>query len=89
MKEEKVKKLVRNRYAKVAKTNGSCCASRQLLLSLHNEQVSKMIGYSEEEMNAVPKSNLRLGCGNRDCIFERKVKSSRLGFRAGFDCFGS
>ena len=55
MKEEKVKKLVRNRYAKVAKTNGSCCASSISCSSAPtNEQVSKMIGYSEEEMDAVP-----------------------------------
>jgi len=91
MKEEKVKKLVRNRYAKVAKTNGSCCASNvSCCSSSSNEQVSKMIGYSEEEINAVPEgSNLGLGCGNPTALASLKEseKVLDLGSGAGFDCF--
>ncbi len=91
MKEEKVKKLVRNRYAKVAKTKGSCCASNVSCCSAPtNDQVSKMIGYSEEEMNAVPEgANLGLGCGNPTALASLK-KGERvldLGSGAGFDCF--
>ena len=91
MKEEKVKKLVRNRYAKVAKTNGSCCASNVSCCSAPtNEQVSKMIGYSEEEMNAVPEgANLGLGCGNPTALASLKEgeRVLDLGSGAGFDCF--
>lgn len=57
MKEEKIKKLVRNRYAKVAKTDGSCCASSVSCCSAPTDaQVSKMIGYSEDEVNSVPEA---------------------------------
>jgi arsenite methyltransferase len=91
MKEEKVKKLVRNRYAKVAKTNGSCCASSVSCCSAPtNEQVSKMIGYSEEEMNTVPEgANLGLGCGNPTALASLKEgeRVLDLGSGAGFDCF--
>ena len=91
MKEEKVKKLVRNRYAKVAKTNGSCCASSVSCCSAPtNEQVSKMIGYSEEEMNSVPEgANLGLGCGNPTALASLKEgeRVLDLGSGAGFDCF--
>ena len=66
MKEEKVKKLVRNRYARVARTNGSCCASSVSCCSAPtNEYLSRRIGYSENEMATVPEgANLGLGCGN-------------------------
>src|SRR5208283_916533 len=91
MKEEKVKKLVRNRYAKVAKTNGACCASNVSCCSAPtNEQVSKMIGYSEEEMNGVPEgANLGLGCGNPTALASLKEgeRVLDLGSGAGFDCF--
>jgi arsenite methyltransferase len=91
MKEEKVKKLVRNRYAKVARTNGSCCASSVSCCSAPpNAQVSKMIGYSEDEMSAVPDgANLGLGCGNPTALASLKEgeRVMDLGSGAGFDCF--
>jgi len=91
MKEEKIKKLVRNRYAKVAKTNGSCSASNMSCCSANsNQKVSKMIGYSEEEMNAAPEgANLGLGCGNPTALASLKEgeRVLDLGSGAGFDCF--
>jgi len=91
MKEEKVKKVVRDRYAKVAKTSGSCCASPVSCCSAPtSEQVSKMIGYSEEEMNSVPGgANLGLGCGNPTALASIKEGETilDLGSGAGFDCF--
>jgi arsenite methyltransferase len=91
VKEEEVKKIVRNRYARVAKTSGSCCASSVSCCSATtNEQVSKMIGYSEEEMNSVPEgANLGLGCGNPTAVASLKEgeRVLDLGSGAGFDCF--
>jgi ubiquinone/menaquinone biosynthesis C-methylase UbiE len=91
MKEEKIKKLVRNRYAKVAKTNGTCSASNMSCCSANsNQQVSKMIGYSEEEMNSAPEgANLGLGCGNPTALASLKEgeRVLDLGSGAGFDCF--
>ena len=91
MKEEKVKKLVRDRYAKVAKTSGSCCASSVSCSSTPtSSQVSKIIGYSEDEMTAVPEgANLGLGCGNPTALASLKEgeRVLDLGSGAGFDCF--
>ncbi len=91
MKEEKVKKLVRDHYAKVAKTDSSCCTSSASCCSPPSgEQVSKMIGYSEEEINAVPEgANLGLGCGNPTALASLKEgeKVLDLGSGGGFDCF--
>lgn len=91
MKEEYIKKEVRTRYAKVAKTSGSCCASNVGCCSAPTkEQVSKMIGYSEEEVNAVPEgANLGLGCGNPTALASLKEgeRVVDLGSGAGFDCF--
>ena len=90
MKEEKIKKLVRNRYAKVAKTNGSCCASPISCCSATSKEVSNMIGYSEDEMTAVPEgANLGLGCGNPTALASLKEGETvlDLGAGAGFDCF--
>jgi len=91
MKEEKIKKIVRKRYAKVAKTNGSCAASSVSCCSAPtDEQVSKMIGYSEDEMSQVPEgANLGLGCGNPTALASLKMgeRVLDLGSGAGFDCF--
>ncbi len=91
MKEGKIKKIVRERYAKAAKTNGSCCApSASCCSAPTDEQVSKMIGYSEDEMNAVPEgANLGLGCGNPTALASLKEgeRVLDLGSGGGFDCF--
>jgi arsenite methyltransferase len=91
MKEENVKKEVRKRYAKVAKTSGSCCASSVSCCSAPaNEQVSKMVGYSDADMTSVPEgANLGLGCGNPTALASLKEgeRVLDLGSGAGFDCF--
>ena len=91
MREEKIKKLVRNRYAKVAETSGSCCASPISCCSAPtSKEVSSMIGYSKAEMAAVPEgANLGLGCGNPTAMASLKEGETvlDLGSGAGFDCF--
>ena len=91
MKEETIKKVVRKRYAEVAKNSCSCCTSESSYCSSPtDEQVSKMIGYSEEEINNVPEgANLGLGCGNPAALASLKEgeRVLDLGSGAGFDCF--
>jgi ubiquinone/menaquinone biosynthesis C-methylase UbiE len=93
MKEEKIKKIVRNRYAKIAKTKGSTCGcapSTSCCSAPADEQVSKMIGYSQDEMNAAPEgANLGLGCGNPTAMTSLKEgeRVLDLGSGSGFDCF--
>src|SRR5512136_525016 len=93
MKEENVKKIVRKRYAKVAKNKGSgcgCVPSSSCCSAPSGEQVSKMIGYSEDEMDAVPEgANLGLGCGNPTAMASLKEgeRVLDLGSGGGFDCF--
>src|SRR4030043_1070992 len=91
MKEENVKKLVRTRYAKVAQTSGSCCGSNKSCCSSPTyAQVSKMVGYNQDELNQVPEgANLGLGCGNPTALASLKEgeRVLDLGSGAGFDCF--
>ena len=91
MEKENIKKEVRKCYAKVAQTNGSCCASSISCCSAPtDEQVSKLLGYSQEEINAVPEgANLGLGCGNPTALasLQEGDRVLDLGSGAGFDCF--
>jgi SAM-dependent methyltransferase len=93
VKEEKVKKMVREGYAKIAKKEKSCssvqtsCCSNTADLS---EDISRRIGYSEEEIGSVPEgANLGLGCGNPVALASLKKGQTvlDLGSGGGFDCF--
>jgi len=91
LEKENIKKEVRKRYAEVAKSNGSCCASSVSCCSAPtDEQVSKTVGYSQEELDNVPDgANLGLGCGNPTAVASLKEgeRVLDLGSGAGFDCF--
>ena len=91
MKEENIKKIVRTRYANVAKTSGSCCGSNKSCCSGPTDaQVSKLVGYNQDELNQVPEgANLGLGCGNPTALASLKEgeRVLDLGSGAGFDCF--
>jgi len=92
MKKEEIITVVRLGYAQVARGDGSCCgpqASGCCGIDLTKE-ISKGIGYSEEEMNSVPDgANLGLGCGNPVALASLKEGEAvlDLGSGAGFDCF--
>ncbi|MDM7918295.1 MAG: arsenite methyltransferase [Methanosarcina sp.] len=89
MNEQEIKKVVRERYAHVAKQGSSCC-STGCCGTAKPKEVSKRIGYTDEEMQAVPSgSNLGLGCGNPTALASIKVGETvlDLGSGAGFDCF--
>jgi len=67
---------------------GSCCSSG-CCGDLNAVDLSKSIGYSEDELKAVPDANLGLGCGNPTALAELKPGAIvlDLGSGAGFDCF--
>jgi SAM-dependent methyltransferase len=88
MKENRIKKIVRQKYGELARTERSCCESADCC-SLP-ETVSKKIGYTDDELRAVPEgANLGLGCGNPVAIASLKEGETvlDLGSGAGFDCF--
>jgi len=87
-----VREQVRKRYAGIAKSNGSCCSTSSCGKTdpLGNASASAALGYSPDEMNAVPEgSNLGLGCGNPGAIAALKPGETvlDLGSGGGFDCF--
>lgn len=94
MKNEDVKKMVREGYASVALGSSSCCSPIKTSCcgtapSLA-ENISKKVGYSDEEMKSVPDgANLGLGCGNPVALASLKEGDVvlDLGSGAGFDCF--
>ena len=91
MNDSEIKVLVKESYGKIARTGGSCCPTKGSCCgTLPPEEISKNIGYSEEEMNAVPQgANLGLGCGNPIALASIKEGETvlDLGSGAGFDSF--
>jgi len=92
MKEEKIKNVVRERYAEIAKRENPCCGPASSCCGSPDvtQDIGEKIGYSEEELNAVPEgSNLGLGCGNPVALASLKEGEAvlDLGSGAGFDCF--
>ena len=100
MKKEEVKKIVRERYGKIAKENtAGCCGTAKAGKKISsccgtgvNEAgtVSQQIGYTDADINAVPEgANLGLGCGNPIALASLKKGEVvlDLGSGAGFDCF--
>ncbi|HPS20088.1 MAG TPA: arsenite methyltransferase [Candidatus Omnitrophota bacterium] len=90
-KDNEIKKMVRDGYAKVALKGSSCCSGSSCCGgSSTAKKVSKKIGYSDQEMDTVPEgANLGLGCGNPVAIASLKEGEVvlDLGSGAGFDTF--
>ncbi len=85
------KEIIRDSYANIAKTSGSCgCGSCGCDSNLTVQRQSGQMGYSEDEMSKAPTgSNLGLGCGNPTAIASLKEGEVvlDLGSGAGFDAF--
>lgn len=86
-----IKKTVKEGYAKIARTSGSCgCGSCGCDSNKTVQKQSGQFGYSQDEMSQVPTdSNLGLGCGNPIAIASLKEGEVvlDLGSGAGFDAF--
>ncbi len=88
-----VKQSVVQSYSKLAKATNlgifsklfACCDPSQ-----NANQVAKVIGYSEEDLKAVPSgANLGVGCGNPSALADIRKEETvvDLGSGAGFDAF--
>jgi SAM-dependent methyltransferase len=86
MKKSEIKKIVKESYGKIAETGCSCSCG---CAGMDNEQIAKSLGYSKQEIKAVPDANLGLGCGNPTALGEitEGMVVLDLGSGAGFDCF--
>ncbi|MCJ7520812.1 MAG: arsenite S-adenosylmethyltransferase, partial [Dehalococcoidia bacterium] len=93
MKEEEIRKVVREGYARIARQDSnpccapttSCCGGTDLA-----RDISRNVGYTEEELDTVPEgANLGLGCGNPVALASLQEGDIvlDLGSGAGFDCF--
>ena len=95
--ENKIRKAVRENYARVAETpkgaSGCCCTPSCCSPSSTSSaaDTSVNMGYSQDEVESVPEgSNMGLGCGNPQAIASLKPGKTTvldLGCGGGFDCF--
>jgi SAM-dependent methyltransferase len=87
MKKEETKKVVREAYGKIVRTQKGCgCGTGRP----DTTEFARSIGYSAEELNTIPgEANLALSCGNPTALAELKKGEVvlDLGSGAGFDCF--
>lgn len=85
MRNDEIKEVVRDSYAKIAKSSDcGCCGG-----SKSGEKIAEEIGYSKSDIEKFSEANLGLGCGNPTAMAEIKEGDAvlDLGSGAGFDCF--
>ena len=81
---KEIKKIVKEGYKKIAIEGSGCGCSCK-----NSKDISKSIGYLDEDLKIVKDANLGLGCGNP--VAFSKIKEGDavldLGCGAGIDCF--
>lgn len=92
MSKRKIKEIVKERYSKIASEGSSCCGPASSCCGGNDfaQDISRNIGYSDEELKAIPEgSNLGLGCGNPVALASLREGEIvlDLGSGAGLDCF--
>lgn len=90
MQKEEIRKNVRLGYAQIAKTGNSCCGPQCCCGTDTARLISKVVGYSDKDIDAVPDgANMGLGCGNPVALASLKEGEIvlDLGSGAGFDAF--
>ena len=101
MKDDDIRKAVREGYGKIAEQSGSCCGADVQASSCFGPEpscgcgsstdtFSKVMGYTDSELGAIPEgANLGLGCGNPTALASLKEGEVvlDLGSGAGIDCF--
>ncbi|MDM7919296.1 MAG: arsenite methyltransferase [Methanosarcina sp.] len=83
------KEVIKKKYQEIAILGGSCCSGSSCCGDSSPVDLSKSLGYSESDVQAVPDANLGLGCGNPTAFAELKPGNVvlDLGSGGGFDCF--
>jgi len=83
------KEVIKKKYQEIAVLGGSCCPGGGCCGDSSPADLSKSLGYSESDVQAVPDANMGLGCGNPTAFAELKLGDVvlDLGSGAGFDCF--
>ena len=86
-KKASIKDIVKEEYSKVAEGSKSCIPGAGCCGG--GGDLSQYLGYSDEELNAIPEANLGLGCGHPVSLGAIKKGDTilDLGSGAGIDCF--
>jgi arsenite methyltransferase len=96
MKQEEIKKAVRDRYGSIAESSAGCgCTPRNQAQSCCGPQIdagdiAEKIGYSKDDLSGLPDgANMGLGCGNPVALASLAAGEVvlDLGSGGGVDCF--